>query len=222
MIRAVIFDLDGTLLIMKLKVREAKERLIQRLKEIGVNIDRIDPKLSTEEIILETMKEYGFSRNYLMKLVDESYIPYELQAAEAAELREGVKEVLKELKAVGFKLAVASNSARRGVHLALENVSIKDLFDVIVTRSDVNRMKPDGALIAETLRRLNVKPSEAVYIGDTVHDILAARRVGVKSIAISGGAHSISLILNSKPDILIKDIKELPRVLKELARRGIG
>jgi len=222
MIRAVIFDLDGTLLIMKLKVREAKERLIQRLKEIGVNIDRIDPKLSTEEIILETMKEYGFSRNYLMKLVDESYIPYELQAAEAAELREGVKEVLKELKAVGFKLAVASNSARRGVYLALKNTSIKDLFDVIVTRSDVNRMKPNGALIAETLRRLNVKPSEAVYIGDTVHDILAARRVGVKSIAISGGAHSISLILNSKPDILIKDIKELPRVLKELARRGIG
>jgi len=217
MIRAAIFDLDGTLLAMKLKVKEAKEKLIHRLREIGVNVDEIDLKTPTEEIVSKIMREYGFSRDYLMKLVDEAYIPYELEAAQVAELREGIREVLRELKAMGFKLAVASNSARRGVHLALENTSIKDLFDVIVTRSDVNRMKPDGALIAETLRRLNVKPSEAVYIGDTVHDILAARRVGVKSIAISGGAHSISLILNSKPDILIKDIKELPRVLKGLA-----
>jgi len=222
MIRAVIFDLDGTLLAMKLKVKEAKKKLIQRLREIGVNIDRIDLKIPTENIVSEVIKEYGFSRDYLMKLVDEAYIPYELEAAEAAELRDGMKEVLTELKAMGFKLAVASNSSKHGVHLALENTSIKELFDVIVTRTDVNRMKPDGALIAETLRRLNVKPSEAIYIGDTTHDILAARKVGVKSIAISGGAHSINLILNSKPDILIKDVKEIPKVLKRLMSRGRG
>ena len=218
MIRAVIFDLDGTLLIMKLKVKETKEKLIQRLREIGVNIDRIDPKIPTENIVSEVIKEYGFSRDYLMKLVDEVYIPYELEAAETAELRDGMKEVLTELKAMGFKLAVASNNSRHGVHLALENTSIKKFFDVIVTRTDVNRMKPDGALIAETLRRLNVKPSEAIYIGDTIYDILAARKVGVKSIAISGGAQPINLILNSKPDILIKDVKVIPKVLKRLSR----
>lgn len=218
MIRAVIFDLDGTLLVMKLKVREAKKRFIQKLREIGVNIDRIDLEIPTEEIVLKTIKEYGFSRDYLMKLVDEAYAPYEHEAAEVAELRKGVKETLMELKAMGFKLAVASNSARHGVHLALENTSIKDLFDVIVTRSDVNRMKPNGAIIAEALKRLNVNPSEAVYVGDTVHDVLAARKVGVKSIAISGGAHPINLILKSKPDILIKDIKEVPRALQELMK----
>jgi len=222
MIRAVIFDLDGTLLAMKLKVKEAKEKLIQRLREIGVNVDEIDLKIPTEEIVSKIMREYGFSRDYLMKLVDEAYIPYELEAAEVAELREGIREVLRELKAMGFKLAVASNSARRGVYLALENTSIKDLFDVIVTRSDVNRMKPNGALIAETVKRLNVKPSEAVYIGDTVHDVLAARRVGVKSIAVLGGAHPANLILNSKPDILIEDVKEIPEVLRKLSREGFN
>ena len=222
MIRAVIFDLDGTLLAMKLKVKEAKEKLIQRLREIGVNVDEIDLKIPTEEIVSKIIREYGFSRDYLMKLVDEAYIPYELEAAEVAELRKGIREVLRELKAMGFKLAVASNSARRGVYLALENTSIRDLFDVIVTRSDVNRMKPNGALIAETVKRLNVKPSEAVYIGDTVHDVLAARRVGVKSIAILGGAHSANLILNSKPDILIEDVKEIPKVLRKLSREGFN
>ena len=220
MIRAVIFDLDGTLLAMKLKVKEAKKKLIQRLREIGVNIDRIDLKISTEEIISKTIKEYGFSRDYLMKLVDEVYIPYELEAAEVAELREGIKDVLMELRAMGFKLAVASNSAKPGVYLALENTSIKGFFDVIVTRSDVSRMKPNGAIIAEALKRLNVKPSEAIYIGDTTYDILAAREVGVKSMAVSGGAHSINLILNSEPDILVKDVKEIPKALKRLASQG--
>lgn len=218
MIRAVIFDLDGTLLVMKLKVKEAKEKLVQRLRELGVNTDSIDLKTPTEEIITKTIKEYGFSRDYLMKLVDEVYAPYELEAAQAAELREEVKETLIELKAMGLKLAVASNSSRHGVHLALGNTSIKDFFDVIVTRSDVNRMKPNEALIAETLKKLNVSPSEAIYVGDAAHDVLAARKIGVKSIAISGGAHPIDILLRSKPDILIKDIKDVPEALKKLMK----
>ena len=58
MIKAVIFDLDGTLLAMKLKVKEAKEKLIQRLREIGVNVDEIDLKISTEEIVSKIMRKY--------------------------------------------------------------------------------------------------------------------------------------------------------------------
>jgi len=216
MIKAVIFDLDGTLLRMKLRVREAKIELIKRLREMGIDSDQIDVRIPTEEIVSRIVKNYGLSRSHLMRLVDEVYIPYELEAAEAAELKEGVKDVLTELRAMGFKLAVASNNGRLGVNLALENTSIKHFFDIIVTRNDVNRMKPDGALIEETVRRLGIRPSEAVYVGDTGHDVLAAHRVGVPSIAVSGGADPVSRILNYRPEILIKDIRDLPDALRKL------
>ncbi|RLG06941.1 MAG: hypothetical protein DRN68_06185 [Thaumarchaeota archaeon] len=215
MIRAVIFDLDGTLLHMKLRIKEAKTELVRRLRNMGINSDQITAKIPTEEIVSRIIENYGLSRSYLMKLVDEVYIPYELEAAKAAELKEGVKDVLMKLRAMGFKLAIASNNGRLGVNLALKNTSIKHFFDVIVTRNDVNRMKPSGALIIEAIRRLGVKPSEAVYVGDTAYDVLAAHEVGILSIVISGGADPISRVLKYRPEIIIRDIKELPEVLKE-------
>lgn len=119
MIKAVVFDLDGTILDLKLKFKEAKKRFLKLLEEDGVRLGEISLDTPTETI-MKLVKDRP--RSWLMKLVDEAFLPYELEAAEEAELREGVEEVLKRLKEEGYRLGIASNNGRIGVYKALERL----------------------------------------------------------------------------------------------------
>lgn len=213
MIKAVVFDLDGTILDLKLKFREAKKKFLKLLEENGVKLGEITLDTPTE-MIMKRVKDKP--RSWLMKLVDEAFIPYEVEAAEEAELREGVEEVLRKLKEYGYRLGIASNNGRIGVRKALEKVGIIDLFDIIVTRNDVNSMKPSGKLIRRAVELLGVKPWEMVYVGDTYNDVEAARKAGVKTIAILGGAHPPERIQEAKPDAVLDDFRKLPETLKLL------
>ncbi|MEM4668786.1 MAG: HAD hydrolase-like protein, partial [Nitrososphaerota archaeon] len=101
-IKVVIFDLDGTLIVYKLKVYEAKEVFIKRLSEIGIDLNHISIHTPIIEII-EGIND--LEREEIFKILDEVFSNFEEEAAEEAELREHVKEVLLELKKTGVKLA---------------------------------------------------------------------------------------------------------------------
>jgi len=219
MIKAVIFDLDGTLVHMKLKVKEAKKALLEKLRKLGP-INQITIEMPVNEMVEIASKLYGLSRKDLMRIVDESFQPYEIEAAERAELRENVKQILDALKRMGIKIGIASNNGVIGVSLALEKTSIKEFFDAIVTRNDADRMKPDGAIIAEAVKRLKVKPGEAAYVGDTAYDVIAARNAGVKAVSLVGGAHPTALLKKHKPDALIKDLRDLLDALKSISDKS--
>ena len=217
-IKAIIFDLDGTLVAMKLKSREAKEKFIQKIKEAGFDVKLLNPSMPSESMIQLLVTKYGISRDLLMRVLDECFQPYELEAAAEAELRPGAKEVIPKLKEIGYRLGVASNNGRMGVRLALEKLGILDYFDVIVARGDVDKMKPDGSPISECVRRLGVKPKETVYVGDAVIDIMAAKKAGVYAIGILGGFDSRETLEKNKPDYIIENLSELLHVLKNIEK----
>lgn len=212
-IKGVIFDLDGTLLVHKLKLYEAKREFLNRLREkLQINTEfMLD--LPVAYILNELSEE---DRVTAFKILNEVFEPFEINAAEVAELREGVREVIEFLKSHGIKLAIATNNSRKSVELCLKKVMMDTYFDVIVTRDDVIDLKPNGKMILETVKRLGLEVSEVIHIGDTAHDILAAKEAGVKSIAITGGAHDVELLKASNPDYLIDSFKEIPQKIKNL------
>jgi HAD superfamily hydrolase (TIGR01549 family) len=209
-IKAVIFDLDGTLLVHKLKLHEAKKEFLNRLRErIHGSIESsIDFPIA---YILNELSEED--RITAFKILNEVFEPFEMMAAEVAELREDVKETLEFLKSRDVKLAIATNNSRKSVELCLKNTMIDTYFDVIVTRDDVFDLKPNGKMILKTIEKLGVKVDEAIHVGDTIYDVIAAHKVGVKSIAITGGAHSRELLLSSNPDYLINSFKEIFQIV---------
>jgi len=217
-IKGVVFDLDGTLVALKLKIMEAKSDFIEKLKQMGINDDRLDPSTPGEELMKILTKDHKLDRKTLLKLLEDSFRPYELEAAAEAEPRLGVKNALLRLKRLGYKLAVASNNGKLGVRLALEKAGIAECFDAVVVRGDVDKLKPDGSPIIEAVRRLGMKPREVVYVGDSVTDIIAARRAGTRVIAILGGADSKEALMRNNPDYLIKDFDELIDAVKALER----
>ncbi len=212
-IKGVIFDLDGTLLVHKLKLYEAKREFLNRLREkLQINTEfMLDLPVA---YILNDLSEED--RMTAFRILNEVFEPYEINAAEIAELREGVREVIEFLKSHSIKLAIATNNSRKSVELCLKKVMMDTFFDVIVTRDDVIDLKPNGKMILETVKRLGLEVSEVIHIGDTVHDILAAKEAGVRSIAITGGAHDVELLKASKPDYLVNSFKEIPQKIKNL------
>lgn len=212
-IKGVIFDFDGTLVDASLRIKEAKEEFIRKILGLGFNLGELDFKMPLEYIIRLLVKKYEVSREFLMKILEECFQPYELEVFEKAELRPGAREVVKRLKGMGYRLGVASNNGRLTVRLTLEKLGILGYFDAVVARGDVDRLKPDDLPISECVKRLGISPCEAVYVGDTAVDVVAAKKAGVYVIGILGGLDSRASLERSKPDYLIEDLSQLIQVL---------
>lgn len=186
----VVFDLDGTLIVFKLNVRAAKQRIIQRLKELGLNTQGITADDSVQSIITKTLgNNSGVEREFVRREVLDVMKKFEINASAVAEPREGAAYVLQELKKRGYRVAVATNTHRDAALRALERSGLLSDIDFLATRDDVENLKPRGDILRHLLERLNVKPHDALYIGDSIHDMQAAAEAGVPFIGIEGGIH---------------------------------
>jgi phosphoglycolate phosphatase len=103
-------------------------------------------------------------------------------------LFEGARELLEELHAGGFQLAVATGKARRGLDRAFSHTGLERYFHASRT-ADETFSKPHPAMIEELLDELMVAPERALMIGDTTHDLEMARNAGISSLAAGYGAH---------------------------------
>jgi HAD superfamily hydrolase (TIGR01509 family) len=166
MIKAVIFDFDGTITKPFLDFRKIKE-------DIGFPEDEI--------YLLEKMftlppeeKERAFS--ILAK--------HEREAVKHSELNEGVYEVLDVLKQKLIKTALLTRNSRLSMNDACKKHNLR--FDFIVTREDAKvKPEPDGIILAR--RKLNIPLGEILMVGDYQFDIIAGQRAGVKTVLLTNG-----------------------------------
>jgi len=121
---------------------------------------------------------------------------------------------LKSLADIEQKKIILSNSSQRLIKSLLEKFKIKFISEVHGPKEFHN--KAEG--IKRVLRKKNLKPSEAVYVGDRDKDILAAKKVGCFAIAISNKISwsSRKEILKAKPDFIISDLRQLKKVVDKL------
>jgi putative hydrolase of the HAD superfamily len=114
------------------------------------------------------------------------------------------RQVLTELKNVGYKLGVISNFDTR-VYGVMKSLSILDFFDAVITSSEAGFCKPHPQIFEAALKALKTKPSETLIVGDSLHDdVEAGIRAGLHAILIDRtGRHS------SVPVRRIASLKEL-------------
>lgn len=110
----------------------------------------------------------------------------EYALADEQPLLPGVADLLAEAATAGVRLAIASSSSERWVRHHLGRLGIAERFDVLATRHDVERTKPDPALYELALERLGVSASEAFALEDSVHGVAAARGAGLQVVAVPG------------------------------------
>jgi len=215
-IEAVIFDLDGTLIDSELRSEDAKRDFLRNLRDRGIDPGRISPRRPAEIIMTYLERYRSADRELLMRVLEESFEPYEAEAVEKARLKPGVGEVLGRLKAIGCRLGLASNNSRRSIERILRKFDLERLFSAVVSRNDVRRLKPHEEPILKALKILGSTPWKALYVGDTMIDVIAGRRAGVHVATIAdGGSPPKSLAINGYTMRTLEDVFEVIGILEE-------
>lgn len=121
----------------------------------------------------------------------------------------GVAEMVREVRARGCLTALVTSKNRHGALRGLRVLGLSDAIDVVVGADDVERPKPDREPVTFALTRLGVPPGEAVFVGDSVHDIASGRTAGVRTVAAVWGAMAPDSLRAAGADTLIERPEEL-------------
>ena len=217
MIKAMIFDLDNTLLdFMKMK-EAAIDAAVEAMIDAGLKMDKDEAKRKIYEIYEEKGIEY---QQVFDKFLEENLgkIDPKIHAAGIVgyrRAREGtlvtyphVNVTIIELIKRGLKLAVVSDAPRLQAWLRLCTLGLHNYFDVVVAFEDTGKRKPDPEPFEKALALLGVKPSEAIMVGDWAErDIIGAKTLNIKTVfARYGDAFGTK---NSGADYEIDDLLEL-------------
>lgn len=128
--------------------------------------------------------------------------------AEPSPLFEGVVDTLESLRGEGYRLAVATGKARRGLDRVLKSHGWEDYFD-ITRAADETASKPHPLMLEQIMAHCNMRPEQALMVGDSSFDLQMARNAGVGSVAVSYGAQTIEALQAFEPRLAIDHFSEL-------------
>ena len=125
------------------------------------------------------------------------------------------KELLFKLKK-NHKLGLVTVRSKKRVSPEIERYGLEGIFEAMITADDVEKLKPDPEALILCAKKLRVDPEDCVYVGDSRGDIIAAKKAGMVSVAVTWGYHDVSLLKEVKPDHLARNFKELGEILANL------
>ena len=205
-IKACLFDLDGTLV-------DSMELIVASFRETALHFKGASPPDSVliagigtplkEQ--LSTFTSDPEERNAMQAFFAEYYIRNHNDHVRGFE---GVQEALRQLKEAGQKLAIVTSKNDIGANRALTHCDLKSYFDTVVTIDSTERHKPSPEPVLKALEDLGVDAGEAVFIGDSTHDIEAGRAAGCFTAAVAWTAFERAEIEACHPDLWIQEVAE--------------
>ncbi len=191
MIKAIVFDLDNTLVdFMRMKAR-AIEAAIKSMIDAGLDFPYEEIKRKIDDIYTEKGIEYQQVFDILLKqllgeinhkILSAGIVAY--RTAREAELNTYPKVVptLISLMKMGIKLAVVSDAPAREAWLRLSYIGLHHFFDVVLTIDDSHERKPSPIPFNLALKKLNIQANESLMVGDWAErDVVGAKSVGMKT-----------------------------------------
>lgn len=179
--KAIIFDFDGLIVdtetIWFHSFRDA-------VREYGgdLPLEEFAKCIGTTDDVLYAYLNDQLKEKFNKHALKEKVKTLHKEKMKITEARDGVKEYLQEAKEMGLKIALASSSSREWVIPFLEELQIRDYFEVIKTREDVEKVKPDPALYRVAIEGLGIDSSEAVVFEDSLNGLKAAIAADRKSV----------------------------------------
>jgi HAD superfamily hydrolase (TIGR01509 family) len=209
-IKAVIFDVDGTLVDSNdLHVeawREAFRRYGKDLSfedvhgQMGKGGDQLMPVFCSEEELEEFGEELEKKRVELFK---RDYLPRVRPFPR-------VRELFERIKAEGLQIALASSAKGEELEQHKKSMGVEDLLEAATSADDAERSKPHPDIFQAALAGLkDVRPEEAVVVGDTPYDVQAAARAGVKTVGLLSGGFVEESLREAGAVAVYRDVSDL-------------
>ena len=219
-LKAVLFDLDGTLIEFKFRVIELKKELFDKLNDNNVIIEKRFQKESIQNICEEAQRIMKNNANKecdrITSDMKEIIEKYEIEGLKQSAIKKDVFYVFNWLKKKKIKLALVTNNGRRSAEYAVNRFELIEYFDVIITRDEVNKWKPHPEPIQKAINQLKIESSEGIFIGDSKMDIQSSKSAGVKVASIPTGIHSKQQLDEEDPDYLIYSLLEIITIVNNI------
>jgi pyrophosphatase PpaX len=228
-IKAILFDLDGTLidttdLILRcfahawqnvcgvshcredilatfgIPLRIAMHRLLASQQLRPADLHKISLAISDDEMVEQLITTY---RSFNLANHDSLTRSFEK-----------TEQVVSILRSRGYAIGVVTSKGRELAIRGLQLCKLDGLIDEAVFMEDTLRHKPEPEPIFAALEKFQLKPSEAVYIGDSFHDIVAGRAAGVKTIAAAWGPMPRAELERERPDFMVESIIDLLNIFE--------
>jgi pyrophosphatase PpaX len=129
---------------------------------------------------------------------------------------EGVRETLELLHGRGHPTAVVTSKANEGAYRAIRLLELEPFLDELVGLDSCKRHKPDPEPVRLALELLGYPPSEAIFLGDSPHDIVAGNAAGVTTVAALWGPFPRPALEAASPRFFLEHIRELPALVATL------
>jgi pyrophosphatase PpaX len=209
--RVVLFDLDGTLIdsipliLSSMKVAfEGHPRpppVAEWVALIGTPLDAMIRRWAVDEADVERLKERYKVHQWAHHDAMVHAFP-------------GVPEVLDLLSARGVRMAVVTSKLEPSARRSLDFLGLTRHFELVVGLEATGRHKPDPAPVLHALERLGARPDDAVFVGDSPHDVLAGNAAGVATVATLWGPFSREELALARPTAWAARVEDLVGVLE--------
>ena len=181
----IIFDMDGTLI-------DSSVTLVNAINHVRGNL-QLEPM--SEDDILGKLNDHTINSAQYFYEADSFKADHEIWFSQyyknnhKQELRlySGIKELLDELKKMGFKLALATNAYRVPTDQSLIYLDIKEYFDAVACGDEVKRSKPYPDMLYKILNKVNIKAEDTLFIGDGERDKEASKNANIDYIMVHWG-----------------------------------
>lgn len=211
-LRLVIFDLDGT--------------LVDAYKAVASSINYMLAQIGCPPADDETIRRsVGWGIRHLVgtfsgeENVDKALSIYRQHHARALKsgttCLPGARALIDQLKAQGYRLAIASNRPARFTHIILKHLKIQSFFDHVICADEVEHPKPAPDMLQKILTKLSLDPSEALYVGDMTIDVQTGHAAGIKTVAVITGSSDREEIARLGPLKIMDNILEVVDILAE-------
>jgi len=216
-----IFDMDGTLVDSRLTIRKALERAFAEAglpppsqdaarRVVGLSLaeamTRLSPDPEDHGLTLRLVEAYksALYEHRVKKLYDEP-------------LFDGAKALLERLKAEGWFIALATGKSRRGVNAVFEAHALAPLFDAAFCADD-GPGKPNPFMVQAAIERVGGSAGRSVMIGDSEHDIGAARAARAQAWGVAWGFQSADELTQAGAHAVYDAFPQLSEALDAFAR----
>jgi putative hydrolase of the HAD superfamily len=221
MIKAVIFDLDNTLIDFWKMKHMCCDAAMSSMIDAGLKVN----KKKALKLLFELYDKYGLedprifqkflkktTKKIDTKILAHGVVAYRKVKFGCLEPYPHVHHILLKLKQKGVKLAIVSDAPKLKAWIRLASMRIGDFFDVVVAFEDTKNHKPSPLPFEAALKSLRVKPEQCLMVGDwPERDILGAKKLGMKTAFAKYGNPKIK---HSGADYVITDVKKLLDIVK--------
>ena len=212
--KLIMLDFDGTIARTIPAILHASEKM---LGMHGYGIDPVQVEQNFGLALPEAFRCFANDPNIddatMEQMITEFNDIYRRECEPLIELLDSVSKTLETLKSAGVTLLIASNNIREVLDRLTTRLNIAQYFDGIICADDVANTKPSPDIALLALERYNVKPEEALVVGDSTYDMDMGREAGCDLCGVSFGSHSPEMLRERGAMYIIDHFSELEKIV---------